>query len=213
MSNSISIEKNASPVNNQVLQLKINLKDSTPNIYRIIYFPANANFMQLHTAIQLAMGWNGHHLYQFYKERETYIGLPEEHNEDILDIRETNIDMFLKNEKDSITYEYDFGNSWEHDVVVEKVLDTLDVPYLPYCKTAKMACPFEDCGGVWGYMHVLQVLKNPKHKDFKEINECYGNEEEEFDPTFVDIEDINAHFEDFENYYEDMLDQADEFLN
>ncbi len=210
MSNIISIN---TKLNTKVLQLKINLKESKPNIYRVIYFPANANFMQLHTAIQLAMGWSGYHLYQFYKGRDASIGLPNEYDDDVLDIRETNVDLYLKNVKDSIIYEYDFGDSWIHNVVVEKVFDTLNIPHLPYCKTAKMACPFEDCGGIWGFMHVLQVLKNPKHEDFEEIYECYGNEEEEFDPTLIDIEAINSDFENFESYYEDALEQAENFLD
>ncbi len=190
-----------------VLQLKVNLEYSNPNIYRVFYFPAKATFLQLHAALQDVMGWSSGHMYQFIKNR-TYIGIPDgdEDWEETLDISKTKIDQFLKKEKDTIVYEYDFGDSWKHKIVVEKIFEEVDLPQLPYCKTAKRACPFEDCGGIGGYELICEIASNPSHADYEDYFSMYDLED--FDPNKVSVDDINdllSVFDEVCNYAKDQF--------
>jgi hypothetical protein len=89
-----------------------------------------------------------------------------------------------------MVYEYDFGDGWEHGVVLEKV----DVPQAgkkyPFVLKGKRACPPEDVGGVWGYYHFLEVMGNPDHLEHEDMAEwCEG-----FDPDEFDINEINCYF-------------------
>ncbi len=80
-------------------------------------------------------------------------------------------------------YEYDFGDSWTHTIKLEKILPAVIGEKYPKCIAGKMACPPEDCGGVWGYYHYLSVLKDPKHEDYEEMSEWM---DEDFDPEKFD---------------------------
>lgn len=77
------------------------------------------------------------------------------------------LNAFLKKEKDKLQYDYDFGDNWEHTVVLEKILPFDDKLQYPVCVAGRMSCPPEDCGGAWGYMDMLEVLKQPEHEGYK----------------------------------------------
>ena len=67
----------------------------------------------------------------------------------------------LQQEKDSFFYEYDFGDSWRHKIILEKIFPfDKQVPIAKYIK-GKRACPPEDCGGPWGYQSFLEILADP----------------------------------------------------
>ena len=88
-------------------------------------------------------------------------------------------------------YEYDFGDSWEHKVVLEKIIPAEEGEKYPKCIAGKRACPPEDCGGIWGYEELLNIMSNPKHPKYKERKEWLGGklEPEKFDPKAVVFED------------------------
>ena len=94
----------------------------------------------------------------------------------------------LKKEKDTLIYEYDFGDSWEHKILLEKILTDDGKTVLPVCIKGKRASPPEDCGGIWGYEELLETISNPKHPDHEEMLEWLGGE---FDPEAFDLEQIN----------------------
>jgi len=94
----------------------------------------------------------------------------------------------LSQEKDKIVYEYDFGDSWEHEVVLEKILPWDDKFKGPTCLTGKMSCPPEDCGGVWGYADMLEAIQDPEHEEHENYIEWLG---EDFDPRYFDKSEIN----------------------
>jgi hypothetical protein len=71
-------------------------------------------------------------------------------------------------------YEYDFGDSWAHEVVVEKTLPADPKKKYAVCLDGKNACPPEDCGGIWGYYDLLKAVKNPKHKEHQETLDRLG---------------------------------------
>ncbi|KAF0151421.1 MAG: plasmid pRiA4b ORF-3 family protein [Ignavibacteria bacterium] len=84
-------------------------------------------------------------------------------------------------------YEYDFGDSWIHTVKFEKILQAAVDEKYPKCIDGKMACPPEDCGGIYGYYDLLKVLRNPKNEDYNEMLEWLGGE---FDPKKFDPKDV-----------------------
>ncbi len=91
-----------------------------------------------------------------------------------------------------MVYTYDFGDNWEHTVVVEKILphpnlDSNEI-FEPRCITAKRACPPEDCGGMYGYDHLLEVLNGPDSDEKQELIEWIGDD---YDSEKVDLEEIN----------------------
>jgi len=107
---------------------------------------------------------------------------------DNVDYKEIKISDLLKKEKDKIVYEYDFGDGWEHDIILEKILTPDNDTKHPICLTGKMNCPPEDCGGIWGYSDMLEILKDPDHEEYESYIEWLG---EEFDPTYFDKDEVN----------------------
>lgn len=135
------------------------------------------------------MGWTNSHLHHFIKNREFY-SLPSEDDLDNfnIDYRSLKINDLLKVEKDRMIYEYDFGDGWKHDIILEKQIMLDDDFVVPVCIKVVLACPPEDCGGVWGYSDLISVLNDPKHEDHEEMKEWVG---EFFNPEYVDLEEIN----------------------
>jgi len=173
-----------------VHQLKVTLRGTSPPIWRRIMVYSDITLYAFHEILQVVMGWTDSHLHH-YRVRDTYYGKPDDgfgmrrQNE-----KKVRLNEVLRKPKDRMVYEYDFGDGWEHDVVLEKV----DVPQAgekyPFVLKGKRACPPEDVGGVWGYYHFLEVIGNPDHPEHKDMAEwCEGFDADEFD-----INEINCYF-------------------
>ncbi len=133
------------------------------------------------------MGWTNSHLHQFVHASDIYA--PEEFElEETKDSRKIKLYSILSKEKDRIKYEYDFGDGWLHDIILEKILPFDHTYQLPICNGGKRNCPPEDCGGIWGYKELLTIISNPKHKEYKETIEWLGGN---YDPDYFDIKEIN----------------------
>jgi len=177
-----------------VYQLKITLSDFRPPIWRRVLAPGHYTLGDLHWVIQLAMGWTNSHLHHF-KVGETYYSLPlpgtdwEGSGEE--DARRTRLDQIAPSAKMKFLYEYDFGDSWEHEILVEKILPPDPALKRPVCLKGKGACPPEDVGGVWGYAEFLRAIRNPKHPEHDSYLEWIGDE---FDPKAFDVDEVNAGF-------------------
>jgi hypothetical protein len=91
-------------------------------------------------------------------------------------------------EKSRFRYEYDFGDDWQHDILLEKVLPAAPGVTYPVCLKGKRACPPEDCGGVWGYAELLETLADPESEEHEEMLEWLGGE---IDPEEFDIGEVN----------------------
>ena len=106
-----------------------------------------------------------------------------------LDERKYRISQVLKREKDWITYEYDFGDSWEHRVTLQKILPYDPSVRLPACIGGKRRCPPEDSGGIWGYYENLEILKDPDAEDYEHTREWMGDgfDPEVFSARAVDL--------------------------
>ncbi|MBX7243771.1 MAG: plasmid pRiA4b ORF-3 family protein [Bacteroidia bacterium] len=176
----------------RIFQIQIELRGFKPKIWRRVLVPENILLPDFHEIIQISMGWMGYHLHQFIKGNKYY--LPKNEDIDFWDDDEsedyTNIKLsdILRVEKDKVIYEYDFGDGWEHNIILEKILPYDNKLNYPFCIKGAMKCPPEDSGGVWGYAAMLEVLQDPKHEDYNEYKEWLR---EDFDPKFFDIDSIN----------------------
>lgn len=175
--------------------LKVVLMGTKPPIWRRLQVPGDATLGWLHSCLQTAMGWHGGHLHMFltddasYSSPNPFSGL--EMDSDDLDERKFTLQQVAPEAGDTFAYEYDFGDSWHHEITVEKILpgDAASATQA-ICLTGKRACPPEDCGGVWGYANLLKVLKNPKHEDHESMKEWLGrpHDAEAFDLEGTNLE-------------------------
>lgn len=175
-----------------VYELKITLKGIRPPIWRRFRVRSDISLGRLHVVLQTVMGWTDSHLHQFRAGGRVY-GVPDPGGSGfgpkVLDERRARLSALLPEEKDRFTYDYDFGDGWEHTVVVEKILPPdREVP-APWCVRGRRACPPEDCGGPWGYEEMLEAVADPGHPRRDEIVEWLGGE---WDPEEFDPETVNA---------------------
>lgn len=175
-----------------IYQIQISLKGSKPKIWRRVLIPSDMKLSGLHKVIQTTMGWTNSHLHQFVKDRTFYTEKMKDDDTwddmDFVDYKKMKVADLFMFEKDRMVYEYDFGDSWEHDIRLEKILPFEKDQKLPVCIKGNMNCPPEDCGGVWGYMEMLEILSQPDHAEYKDYKEWLG---EEFDPGYFNLDEIN----------------------
>jgi hypothetical protein len=173
------------------LQLKLSLRGvSKPPVWRRLLVSADMRLDRLHDVIQTSMGWTDTHLHMFSTAGGDY-GVPDPELE-LRDERDARLGQFLKQQGERIQYAYDFGDGWEHDIVLEKRLDVDPGAQLPTCIAGKGACPPEDCGGPWGYADLKETLADPSHEDHDHMLDWLGLERaEEFDSAACDLGEIN----------------------
>ncbi|MCK5478748.1 MAG: plasmid pRiA4b ORF-3 family protein [Methylococcales bacterium] len=175
-----------------IYQLKITLTGSKPPIWRRILVSNDITLDKLHLTLQIAMGWTNSHLHQFISNNVFY-GIKDDDfvfdmDMDIENEDEYKLNQLLKSEKDTINYEYDFGDGWEHKVILEKILPFNTDNKLPCCTSGKRSCPPEDCGGIWGYQDLIDTLNDSEHPEHESMLEWLGGG---FDPEAFDIKEIN----------------------
>jgi len=186
----------------EICQFKITLKHSDPLVWRRIQVPADYTFWALHCAIQDALGWCGYHLHVFCftdknnNYRPINIELPSPDNDqyikDFVDERTALISDYFGKISKQCVYEYDFGDGWEHTIILEKVISAESKEKYPKMIAGANACPPEDCGGIGGYYDLLEILKDPKNPEYNEFREWLGLEEpdDNFDPTSFNPDEV-----------------------
>jgi hypothetical protein len=147
------------------------------------------SFATLHQVIQIAMGWGDCHLHEFTVGGEQ-IGVPDpdwDNDASVVDERRVELADAAPQAKKRFRYTYDFGDDWEHTILVEKILPPDPTLELPLCVKGKRACPPEDCGGPWGYTELLATLADPNDPEHEDMLEWLGGEldAEAFDPDTV----------------------------
>jgi hypothetical protein len=171
-----------------IYQLKVTLKDIRPPIWRRIQVKEDTTLYKLHQIIQLAMGWTNSHLHQFIADG-VYYGEPHpDFGFEVVNEKRTRLNQIMSNLKDKFVYEYDFGDSWEHEIVLENILEPETKTRYPRCIKGKRNCPPEDVGGVWGYSNFLEAIHNKDHPEHEEYLEWIGDS---FDPEEFCLEDVN----------------------
>jgi hypothetical protein len=136
------------------------------------------------------MGWEDYHLHSFSIAGVEYGPSPAEWGwgAEIRSEKSVKLDGIIGKEKFKFHYTYDFGDSWEHEILVEKELPPSPDTRYPLCVTGKRACPPEDCGGPWGYAELLEILADPSNPEYEERMEWAG---EDFDPNAFDLAEVN----------------------
>ena len=175
------IQPLAGKANAPVYQLKVVLIGSKLSIWRRLQVPGNANLGWLHAVLQVAVGWTNSHLHHFFVGEVRYsdprfdddMGIDVEPDPDEAKVT---LAQAVPNEHGfRFGYEYDFGDSWEHEITVEKALPSdITTTAVAICLDGARACPPEDCGGVWGYNNLLRILKNWKHPEYRDMKEWIG---------------------------------------
>ena len=173
-------------------QLRIALPYIEPAIWRRLEVSGEVTFRALHGAIQVAMGWEDCHLWAFYvgdteispeSEHSPFPGVPRARSADKFTLNE-----ILAKRRIKFRYEYDMGDSWLHEIEVEKVGFVEKGVQYPRCTGGARACPPEDCGGFPGYMNILEAISDPRHPEREELLEWVG---EEWNPEACDLDAVN----------------------
>jgi hypothetical protein len=174
-----------------VLQVKIKLMGaSKPPVWRRLLVPAGIRLDQLHGVIQVAMGWSDYHMHVFSTDAGDYGVLDPELG--FLDERRTTLSRLLIEPGGRIRYTYDFGDAWDHEIMLEKVLSAHPEQLYPTCIAGKGACPPEDCGGVWGYARLREVLADPSDEEHASMLEWLELESAcGFDAAAFEIDAVN----------------------
>ncbi|MBE0602189.1 MAG: plasmid pRiA4b ORF-3 family protein [Deltaproteobacteria bacterium] len=168
-------------------RLRIELKEVLPPVWRRFLVPGSITLPGLHRVIQAVMGWENCHLHLFRFGNKEY-GIPDpEFPSEMRNERGRRLHEFLRNEGETFGYEYDFGDSWEHDLVVERIVTGAEAGDTR-CMEGERACPAEDVGGPPGYMDYLEALRDPSHPDHEEMVMWRGTS---FDPERFNLERIN----------------------
>jgi hypothetical protein len=176
-------------------QFKVSLKHIKPKIWRRIEVPAGYSFWDLHVAIQDSMGWLDCHLHAFRIRNEVTgeideIGIPDEeglYDDGMIAGWEMPITIYFTKRGVRAHYLYDFGDGWEHEIVLEKISERLPKTKYPRCLGGARACPPEDCGGIGGYGDLLKIISDPYHEEYESMMEWLGGgyDPEAFDPSSV----------------------------
>ncbi len=180
--------KRRSKATDALYQFKITLLGTEPPVWRRIQVQ-DCTLDKVHEYIQTAMGWTNSHLHQFEIKGQRY-GDPELLDDGVDDFECEDSTRTMLSEilpktgkRFAFKYEYDFGDSWEHEVMFEGSPTVDPKAKYPLCLEGERACPPEDCGGVWGYGDFLDAIHNPKHEEHDSLLEWIGGQ---FDPEAFD---------------------------
>jgi hypothetical protein len=169
--------------------IKVGLRGAKPPIWRRIELSADTTLARLHRIIQVAFGWDDSHLHVF----ETSYGEFGVADRELGHRAEgpVTLEQVAPAEGDRISYLYDFGDSWLHEIEVEAVLDRDASVKYPRCTGGRRAAPAEDSGGIWGYEEVVAILADPSHPEHEERLEWLGlDSAADFQPARFDAAEV-----------------------
>ncbi|MBI1390401.1 MAG: plasmid pRiA4b ORF-3 family protein [bacterium] len=167
-------------------QILVTLNESDPPIWRRLIVPSTLSLGDMQNVLQFAMGWHNSHLHKFVTMQGEYgpvgFGLGLRNEQSIL------LSDVLISEETAIVYQYDFGDCWEHLIILEKIMeDSAGKPAIR-CIAGERACPPEDCGGIIGYTELLDIIGDDSHPEHASILEWLGGP---FDPDHFDLAAVN----------------------
>lgn len=171
-----------------VFRLKVTLRGVKPPIWRRFLVPGGITLKRLHDSLQVVMGWTASHLHQFEAGGVLYGTSDRELSIARISEARTTLDEILHRPKDRLRYEYDFGDGWDHDVILEAILPPARGGLYPIVEAGKRACPPEDCGGSYGYRGFLQVISDPTNPEHRDMLDWAGGA---FDPEAFNVHEAN----------------------
>jgi len=179
-----------SPAASGILQFRIELLLMPLPVWRRILVPSTYSFWDLHVAIQDAMGWDDRHLHQFTLDDPVgglriRLGIPDDSGfyavNEVLPGWEHQIVRFIKVGSLPVLYTYDFGDEWQHEILLETSLPAGGKRELPRCVAGEGACPPEDCGGPQGYS---ALFRNSPAVDFDPMAVTFDDPRDRWDRAF-----------------------------
>ena len=173
---------------NMLYELRVQLKDIRPPVWRMLLVPQQATLHDLHRVLQAAMGWSDSHLYLFHIGRLLYGEPSLEWGRDIRNSKRTRLEEIAHEGSRSFLYEYDMGDSWMHEITLQRTVESKGKGS-PQCTDGARACPPEDCGGPPGYEDFLEAISDPRHEQHEFMMDWADGE---FDPEYFDIAAVNS---------------------
>jgi hypothetical protein len=179
----------------EIYQIKVTLLDTDPPIWRRLLVPADLTLEQLHYVLQLAMGWEDCHMHEFRIGQQRF-GTPDPMEKAFggsrtASERTARLSNVLGRAGIKAVYTYDFGDSWDHRIVVEKRLAPELGRAYPACLAGERHAPPEDCGGIPGFYKLLEAIRDPEHEEHEELLDWVGGG---FDPKAFSVEEVNRRF-------------------
>lgn len=177
-------------------RIRISLQRTNPAIWRRLDVPLSTSLMSLHDIIQIAMGWTDSHLFMFHVGDRDYgvphseydLGGPKVHH-----AKSIHLKTLVNRGINGFVYEYDFGDYWLHDILIEECLDGLAERDYPFFIDGQGRCPPEDVGGISGFEEFLEAVRKPRHPEHERMIEWYGRP---YDPADIDERRIRRLIED-----------------
>lgn len=169
-----------------VYAVKVTLLGTRPLVWRRILVPRKITLRQLHWTLQTVMGWTDSHLHQFALPRQKFAGPTYGIGAKVANEDRTELGELLWTVGASLLYEYDFGDGWRHELVLEEIL-LGDESFQQMCVAGKRCCPPEDCGGPQGFAELIEALGDADHPDHQEVSKWLGD----FVPDSFSVEEIN----------------------
>lgn len=178
-----------------IYQLKIKLRAINPPIWRRFQVSGNISLYKLHLILQSIMRWQNYHLFEF-QIGEIRFGIPDPDDfYGTISARRYKLNKVIAKEKTKFLYHYDFGDGWEHEIVVEKIIPSEQELKHPVCLEGERRGPPEDSGGPHGYTQYLNILRTPPPANPEDEDEDIRSSRiwlgEDFDPEHFDLEEIN----------------------
>jgi hypothetical protein len=172
----------------QIYDLEVALIGPKPRIWRRVRVTDDASLQTLHSILQATMGWMNSHLYQFEIAERHFSDPDPTVDDEMEDARRVRLRDLPLREGSRFSYVYDFGDWWEHDIVVEAIAPMAADERVPCCTAGSRACPPEDVGGIPGYEEFLAALRNPRHPEHAALSEWAPPG---FDPEAFDLAQID----------------------
>jgi Plasmid pRiA4b ORF-3-like protein len=174
-----------------IVQIKVKLLGvSKPPVWRRLQLRADTRLDHLHDMIVAAFGWQDYHMHVFTSGPEEFG--PPDPELGHTDERRVSLGQLIGGIGDRLRYTYDFGDDWQHEIVVEDLLDADPDTHYPALVAAKGACPPEDCGGPWGYAELKEILADPSHQQHQQMLDWLGlDNSSAFDPNAIATDQID----------------------
>jgi len=187
----------------RVVTLRVSLEKTSPPIWRRVQLTEEMTLSDLHFAIQGAFDWDDSHLHMFKikdmgmfsSKRSSWDGDFDDMDTD--DSSKVSLGSLVRSQVKKFRYIYDFGDSWSHEVKIEKVEVIKEKLTLPRCIDGALCGPPEDCGGIYGFFNFKEIMADRKHPEYKDMKDWYGKT---FDPEKFSVAAANKNIKQLKNW-------------